>query len=165
MRGRHRLADNEVALARTPVAAIALLARVYDAVAAARQATVGATGVRLEVGIGGAAIARVPDIDHAIAATLGLIAFIPTLEFNDQWVEYFDERIEFRTDSGANVHAPIGRRSFSVEQLADNARAFVEHLRGLRPAQAKGSFVTKVVVASTMSPGISLTLAEGSSSA
>ena len=34
-------------------------------------------------------------------ATLGLIAFIPTIEFNDQWVEYFDERIEFRTDSDA----------------------------------------------------------------
>lgn len=76
--------------------------------------------------------------------------------------EFRAGKVEFRTDSGANVHAPIGRRSFSVEQLADNARAFVEHLRGLRPAQAKGAFVTKVVIASTMSPGISLTLAETS---
>ncbi len=79
--------------------------------------------------------------------------------------EFKAGKVEFRTDSGANVHAPIGKRSFNVEQLAGNALAFVEHLRGLRPAQAKGAFVTKVVVASTMGPGIRVDLAEGGSRA
>ena len=75
--------------------------------------------------------------------------------------EFKAGKVEFRTDSGANVHAPIGKRSFSIDQLADNAKAFVEHLRGLRPPQAKGAFVTKVVVAATMSPGIRVALADG----
>ncbi|MAE75351.1 MAG: 50S ribosomal protein L1 [Planctomycetes bacterium] len=75
--------------------------------------------------------------------------------------EFKAGKVEFRTDAGANVHAPIGKRSFSVEQLADNATAFVEHLRGLRPAQAKGAFVTKVVVAATMSPGIRISVIDG----
>lgn len=75
--------------------------------------------------------------------------------------EFKAGKVEFRTDAGANVHAPVGRRSFSVGQLADNTRAFVEHLRGLRPPQAKGAFVTKVVVAATMSPGVPVDLADG----
>lgn len=74
--------------------------------------------------------------------------------------EFKAGKVEFRTDSGANVHAAIGRRNFSAEQLAENAAAFVGHLRSLKPAQAKGLFIQKVVVSSTMGPGIRLSLAE-----
>ena len=84
-----------------------------------------------------------------------------TMDVGTAVKEFKAGKVEFRTDSGANVHAPIGRKSFSVDQLADNTKAFVEHLRGLRPSQAKGAFVTKVVVSATMSPGIRLELIDG----
>ncbi len=70
--------------------------------------------------------------------------------------EFKAGKIEFRTDSGANVHAAIGKKSFAAGDLADNVTAFVDHLRSLRPSQAKGSFIKKVVVSSSMGPGIAL---------
>jgi large subunit ribosomal protein L1 len=68
--------------------------------------------------------------------------------------EFKGGKIEFRTDAGANVHAAIGKRSFTTEDLSANFHAFLEHLRGLRPPQAKGVFIRKVTVSSTMGPGI-----------
>jgi large subunit ribosomal protein L1 len=72
--------------------------------------------------------------------------------------EFKAGKIEFRTDAGANVHASIGKRSFSAEDIAVNLTAFVDHLRGLKPPQAKGNFIRKVVLSTTMSPGIQLDL-------
>jgi large subunit ribosomal protein L1 len=68
--------------------------------------------------------------------------------------EFKAGKIEFRTDAGANVHAAIGRRSFSVEDLEANLVAFVDHLRTLRPPQAKGTFIRKVCVSTSMGPGL-----------
>lgn len=68
--------------------------------------------------------------------------------------EFKAGKIEFRTDAGANVHAAIGRKSFSADDLAANLTAFVDHVRGLKPPQAKGAFIRKVSVSSTMGPGI-----------
>jgi large subunit ribosomal protein L1 len=65
-------------------------------------------------------------------------------------------KIEFRTDSGANVHAAVGRRSFATGDLVENIQAFVEHIRSMKPAQAKGSFIRKVYVSTSMGPGIQL---------
>jgi large subunit ribosomal protein L1 len=79
--------------------------------------------------------------------------------------EFKAGKVEFRTDAGASVQAPIGKRSFSVEQLVDNARAFVDHVRGLRPSTVKGAFISKVVVSTTMGPGIRVDLVEGGPSA
>ena len=70
--------------------------------------------------------------------------------------EFKAGKIEFRTDAGANVHAAIGRRSFSADDLAANLTAFVDHVRGLKPPQAKGAFIRKVCVSTTMGPGITL---------
>jgi large subunit ribosomal protein L1 len=70
--------------------------------------------------------------------------------------EFKAGKIEFRTDSGANVHVAIGKKSFAEGDLAENLTAFVEHLRTLRPAQAKGEFIKKVVVSTTMGPGVAL---------
>lgn len=72
--------------------------------------------------------------------------------------EFKAGKIEFRTDSGANVHVAVGKSSFGVQDLAANVEAFVEHLRGLRPAQAKGAFIRKVSVSTTMGPGLTLNL-------
>ena len=70
--------------------------------------------------------------------------------------EFKAGKIEFRTDSGANVHVAIGKKSFGAGDLAENLTAFVEHLRTLRPAQAKGAFIKKVVVSTSMGPGVAL---------
>lgn len=70
--------------------------------------------------------------------------------------EFKAGKIEFRTDAGANVHAAIGKKSFGAEDLASNLVAFLDHLRTLRPAQAKGSFIQKVVVSTSMGPGLTL---------
>ena len=77
-----------------------------------------------------------------------------TPKVGDAVREFKAGKIEFRTDSGANVHAAIGRRSFSVEDLELNLRAFVDHLRSLKPPQAKGAFIRKVSVSTSMGPGL-----------
>lgn len=70
--------------------------------------------------------------------------------------EFKAGKIEFRTDSGANVHVAIGKKSFGADDLEENLTAFVEHLRTLRPSQAKGEFIKKVVVSTSMGPGVAL---------
>ncbi len=62
-------------------------------------------------------------------------------------------KIEFRVDKTGNVHAPIGKRSFSVEQLEQNYTAFMDTIVRARPAAAKGQYVRTVAVSSTMGPG------------
>jgi large subunit ribosomal protein L1 len=70
--------------------------------------------------------------------------------------EFKAGKIEFRTDAGANVHVAIGKKSFKAEDLSANLIAFLDHLRGLRPPQAKGAFIRKVCVSATMGPGVVL---------
>ena len=65
-------------------------------------------------------------------------------------------RVEFRADnkSGNNAQAPIGKVSFEESALLENARAFSEAILRARPAAAKGQFVRRAVLSSTMGPGI-----------
>ena len=63
-------------------------------------------------------------------------------------------RIEFRLDKTANIHVPIGKISFTAEQLNENLVAFVLAVRQARPAGASGNFIRRITVASSMSPGI-----------
>jgi large subunit ribosomal protein L1 len=65
-------------------------------------------------------------------------------------------KIEFRVDKHSNLHFVIGRRSFSVEDLADNYAAAMDEILRLKPASSKGSYIRKIVVSSTMGPGISI---------
>ena len=65
-------------------------------------------------------------------------------------------RVEFRLDKTSNLHVPIGKASFSAEQLAENLQALLDAVKKARPAAAKGTYVKKIVVASTMGPGIKL---------
>ena len=67
--------------------------------------------------------------------------------------EFKAGKVEFRTDTGGNVHAPLGKRSFPVEDLVSNLSAFLDHLMGMRPAAVKGNFMRKVSVSTTMGPG------------
>lgn len=72
--------------------------------------------------------------------------------------EFKAGKVEFRTDSGGSVHAPVGKRSFSAPDLEANIVSFVDHVRHLRPPSAKGVFIQKVVISSTMSPGLAVNL-------
>ena len=65
-------------------------------------------------------------------------------------------KVEYRTDRHGNVHVPIGKVSFSEEALQDNFFAVAEELTRAKPASAKGRYVRKVALASTMGPGVRL---------
>ena len=67
--------------------------------------------------------------------------------------EFKAGKVEFRTDAGGNVHAPLGKRSFETADLMENLTAFMEHLGGMRPSTVKGTFVRKVSVSTSMGPG------------
>ena len=62
-------------------------------------------------------------------------------------------KIEFRVDKTGNVHAPVGKVSFSPSQLAENVGAFMDTIVRAKPSAAKGQYVRTVAVSSTMGPG------------
>lgn len=63
-------------------------------------------------------------------------------------------RVEFRNDKTANVHVPIGKVNFTEAQLRDNMAAVMDALRRAKPSSAKGTYVRRVVITTTMGPGI-----------
>jgi large subunit ribosomal protein L1 len=63
-------------------------------------------------------------------------------------------RVEYRVDKTANLHVPIGKTSFSTEDLTENMAAVMEAVVRARPPAAKGSYIRKVTVCSTMGPGV-----------
>ena len=73
--------------------------------------------------------------------------------------EFKAGKIEFRNDSGGNLHAVMGRRSFDADKLKDNVEAFLGHVETLKPTAAKGNFILAAHLGATMSPGIQLAVA------
>lgn len=63
-------------------------------------------------------------------------------------------RVEFRLDKTANIHVPIGKVSFSANELYNNMAALMDAIKKAKPAAAKGSYIRKVTVTTTMGPGI-----------
>jgi large subunit ribosomal protein L1 len=68
-------------------------------------------------------------------------------------------QVEFRAEKAGIVHAGIGKASFGEDQLLANARAFVEAIQRAKPTGAKGTYVKKVAVSSTMGPGVKVDVA------
>jgi len=68
--------------------------------------------------------------------------------------EFKGGKVEYRTDRHANVHVPIGKVSFDAEALATNFHAVLDELIRAKPSGAKGKYLRKVTVASTMGPGV-----------
>ena len=73
--------------------------------------------------------------------------------------------VQFKVEKAGVIHAGIGKVSFSDDKLAQNVRAFVDAVSKAKPAGAKGTYVKKVSLSSTMGPGVSLDLASTSSQA
>jgi large subunit ribosomal protein L1 len=63
-------------------------------------------------------------------------------------------KLEYRTDRGANVHVPIGRRSFDERALLENYAALVEEIVRAKPSAAKGRYIRQITLTTTMGPGI-----------
>ncbi len=70
--------------------------------------------------------------------------------------------VQFKVEKAGVIHAGIGKVSFSDEALAQNVRAFVDAVAKAKPAGAKGAYLKKVSLASTMGPGVALDLASAS---
>lgn len=63
-------------------------------------------------------------------------------------------RVEFRLDKTANIHVPIGKASFEAVKLFENFTALMEAIKKAKPSGAKGSYIRKITVTSTMGPGV-----------
>jgi large subunit ribosomal protein L1 len=72
-------------------------------------------------------------------------------------------RVEFRLDKTANIHVPIGKASFSKEQLTENFAALMEAIQRARPASSKGQYIRKITVTPTMGPGVKVDVFQASS--
>ena len=65
-------------------------------------------------------------------------------------------KLEFRMEKAGIIHAPIGKVSFGAEKLRENLAAFLSAVMRARPPAAKGQFVKRIVISSTMGPGVNL---------
>jgi len=73
--------------------------------------------------------------------------------------EFKAGKIEFRNDAGGNLQVILGKRSFDAKKLEENIAAFLDHVRSLRPATAKGNFIVGAYLSPSMGPAISLQVA------
>ena len=69
-------------------------------------------------------------------------------------------RVEFKIDKAGNVHVPVGKVSFTPEQITDNARAVIITVARARPASCRGVFIQSCTLSATMSPPVSVDLRE-----
>ncbi len=65
-------------------------------------------------------------------------------------------KIEYRLDKNNIIHVPVGKASFTEEQLADNFQALIDEINKVKPAAAKGQYLRSVTLSSTMGPGVKL---------
>jgi large subunit ribosomal protein L1 len=70
--------------------------------------------------------------------------------------EYAAGKVEFRNDSGGNVHSVVGKMSFDGPKLADNIHAMMNQIRKMKPQTAKGTYIRKVVLKGSMTPAVYL---------
>ena len=70
--------------------------------------------------------------------------------------EYKAGKVEFRCDSGGNVHCVVGKLSFSDSQLSENVDAMLKFLRSIKPSSSKGQYVRNICLSATMTPGVSI---------
>jgi large subunit ribosomal protein L1 len=79
--------------------------------------------------------------------------------------EFMAGKVEFRTDAGGNVHAAVGKRSFTVDDLHVNLTTFLDHLSALRPPAVKGTFLRKISLSTSMGPGALISYGGGATHA
>jgi large subunit ribosomal protein L1 len=70
--------------------------------------------------------------------------------------EYAAGKVEFRNDSGGNIHSVVGKVSFDSPKLVDNINAMIVQIRKMKPATSKGAYFKKLVLKATMTPAVQL---------
>jgi large subunit ribosomal protein L1 len=70
--------------------------------------------------------------------------------------EYAAGKVEFRNDSGGNVHAAVGKHSFGAKELEENAQAFIDHITKMKPSSTKGHYIKSISMSGTMTPGVAV---------
>lgn len=68
--------------------------------------------------------------------------------------EYKAGKVEFRNDSGGNVHAVVGKLSFDTSKLVENIQTFINHVTNMKPAAVRGQYIRGIAISATMSPGV-----------
>ncbi|OHB64921.1 MAG: 50S ribosomal protein L1 [Planctomycetes bacterium RBG_13_62_9] len=71
--------------------------------------------------------------------------------------EFAAGKIEYRNDAGGNVHVVVGKQSFDKQKLVENIDAFIGHIKKIKPASAKGTYIKKACLSATMSPSVEIT--------
>ncbi len=69
-------------------------------------------------------------------------------------------KIQFRVDKAGNIHAPIGKVSFDVDKLVENATTLIDAIVKARPASVKGQYIKNITVSSTMGPGVRVDISD-----
>ncbi len=72
--------------------------------------------------------------------------------------EFAAGKIEYRLDATANINAPVGKKSFPDEDLAANINAFIDQIHRVKPATAKGKYITGITLASSMGPSVKIAI-------
>jgi large subunit ribosomal protein L1 len=68
--------------------------------------------------------------------------------------EFAAGKVEFKSDAGGNVHVVVGKQSFEQEKLVSNIEALLSHIRKIKPASVKGTYIKKMCISATMSPSV-----------
>ena len=63
-------------------------------------------------------------------------------------------KVEYRNDDGGNIHVPVGKHSFTAEQLVENAEAMIALITRNKPAASKGQYIKKIAITATMTPSV-----------
>jgi large subunit ribosomal protein L1 len=72
--------------------------------------------------------------------------------------EFAAGKVEFRNDAGGNVHAVVGKLSFDEAKLQENLQSFIDTIKKMKPSTSKGTYVKKISISATMSPGVEIDL-------
>ena len=70
--------------------------------------------------------------------------------------EFAAGKVEFRNDAGGNIHVVVGKQSFDAGKLVENIEAFVAHMKKIKPTAAKGTYIKKMCISSTMGPSLAV---------
>jgi large subunit ribosomal protein L1 len=68
--------------------------------------------------------------------------------------EFSAGKVEFKNDTGGNVHVVVGKQSFEAQKLIENIEAVINHIKRIKPVSSKGTYIKKITLSATMSPGV-----------
>ena len=80
-----------------------------------------------------------------------------TPDVADAVKEFTAGRLEYRNDDGGNIHLPVGKLSFSDEDLTENIEAVIAHFVRIKPAAAKGQYIKRICLTATRTPSVTIT--------